>query len=209
MTEVAARHSFHVKAVGKCEIVELLLIRTEIEQWGIPLPEVDQLGERLFQFYGRFRSYTQTKTRDTSEYGLGYLSGLLRMETKRNLANVGRKTAMPGQNLQHFISNSPCVTDHPIMYRWHSNDVPGIFINDGLILTPGDRCAAVRYWWASTWRCVVMGSLKTIKPEMKPGSSPIKWGGTMMTLPISIDPILAPHNPPTDGCIWRRGPSAA
>ncbi len=81
--------------------------RTAIEQWGISLEEVDHLGERLTQFYDRFRSYTQTKTRDTSEYGLGYLGGLLRMETKRNLANVGRKTAMPGQNLQHFISNSP------------------------------------------------------------------------------------------------------
>jgi SRSO17 transposase len=81
--------------------------RTAIEQWGISLEEVDHLGERLTQFYDRFRSYLQTKTRDTSEYGLGYLSGLLRMETKRNLANVGRKTAMPGQNLQHFMSNSP------------------------------------------------------------------------------------------------------
>lgn len=81
--------------------------RTAIEQWGISLEEVDHLGERLTQFYDRFRSYTQTKTRDTSAYGLGYLSGLLRMETKRNLANVGRKTAMSGQNLQHFISNSP------------------------------------------------------------------------------------------------------
>jgi SRSO17 transposase len=81
--------------------------KSAIEQWGISLEEVDQLGEQLTQFYGRFRGYTQTKTRDTSEYGLGYLSGLLRMETKRNLANVGRKTAMPEQNLQHFMSNSP------------------------------------------------------------------------------------------------------
>ena len=81
--------------------------RTAIEQWGICLAEVDQLGERLSRFYDRFCRYTQTKTRDTSAYGLGYLSGLLRMETKRNLANVGRETAMPGQNLQHFISNSP------------------------------------------------------------------------------------------------------
>jgi len=29
------------------------------------------------------------------------------MEAKRNMANIGRKTATPGQNLQHFISNSP------------------------------------------------------------------------------------------------------
>lgn len=81
--------------------------KSAIEQWGISLAEVDQLGERLSRFYGRFRGYTQTKTRDTSEYGLGYLSGLLRMETKRNMANIGRKTAVSGQNLQHFVSNSP------------------------------------------------------------------------------------------------------
>lgn len=82
-------------------------MRETIEQWGIHLEEVEQLGEQLSYFYERFRSCTQTKTRDTSGYGLGYLSGLLRMETKRNLANVGRKTAMPGQNLQHFMSKSP------------------------------------------------------------------------------------------------------
>ena len=29
------------------------------------------------------------------------------MESGRNLANVGRKTKVSGQNLQHFISNSP------------------------------------------------------------------------------------------------------
>jgi SRSO17 transposase len=29
------------------------------------------------------------------------------METHRNLANVGRKIKVSGQNLQHFISNSP------------------------------------------------------------------------------------------------------
>ena len=48
-----------------------------------------------------------TKTRDTSEYGFHYLSGLLRMETKRNMANIGRKTGVSGQNMQHFMSNSP------------------------------------------------------------------------------------------------------
>jgi SRSO17 transposase len=78
-----------------------------LEQWGISLEEVDHLGEQLTRFYEQFCHHMQTKTRNTSDYGLGYLSGMLRMETKRNLANVGRKTAMPGQNLQHFMSNSP------------------------------------------------------------------------------------------------------
>jgi len=60
----------------------------------------------LVEFYKRFGQCFRTKTRDTSEYGLKYISGLLRMETDRNLANVGRKTGVSGQNLQHFVSNS-------------------------------------------------------------------------------------------------------
>jgi SRSO17 transposase len=60
----------------------------------------------LVSFYERFACNFRTKTRDTSEYGLKYISGLLRMENDRNLANVGRKTGIPGQNLQHFVSNS-------------------------------------------------------------------------------------------------------
>jgi SRSO17 transposase len=48
-----------------------------------------------------------TKTRDTSEYGYHYLSGLLRMDEERTIANIGRQTGVPEQNLQHFISQSP------------------------------------------------------------------------------------------------------
>jgi SRSO17 transposase len=70
------------------------------------LEEIGKLGERLVLFYKRFGQYFRTKTRDTSDYGLKYISGLLRMETDRNLANVGRKTETSGQNLQHFVSNS-------------------------------------------------------------------------------------------------------
>lgn len=49
----------------------------------------------------------KTKTRDTSDYGFHYLSGLLRMETKRNISNISRKTEQAMQNMHHFISNSP------------------------------------------------------------------------------------------------------
>ena len=97
--------------------------KSVFEQWGISLEEVDHLGERLTQFYDRFGGYTQTKTRDTSIYGLGYLSGLLRMETKRNMANVGRKTAMSGQNLQHFMSNSPW--SGPTLIEAIQNEIKG------------------------------------------------------------------------------------
>ena len=65
------------------------------------------MGERLAGFYDRFRASIRTVTRDTSEYGLCYLSGLLRMETKRTMANIGRTTDVGAQNMQHFMSNSP------------------------------------------------------------------------------------------------------
>lgn len=49
----------------------------------------------------------KTATRDTSEYGYWYLSGMLRMEEDRTIANIGRQTGVPEQNMQHFISQSP------------------------------------------------------------------------------------------------------
>jgi SRSO17 transposase len=48
----------------------------------------------------------RTKTRDTSQYGYQYVSGLLRMKTQRNMAEIGRQTGMAGQNVHHFMSNS-------------------------------------------------------------------------------------------------------
>ena len=81
--------------------------KTEASRWGLPLEEIEQLGERLRDNYDKFRPYLRTQTHDTSSYGLHYLNGLLRMERSRNIANIGRKTDMPKQNLQHFISNSP------------------------------------------------------------------------------------------------------
>lgn len=77
------------------------------QQWGLPLDEIRQLGQRLKRFYDRFRSCMRTKTRDTSEYGLQYVSGLLRMEAGRTMANIGRKTDVSKQNMHHFMSNSP------------------------------------------------------------------------------------------------------
>lgn len=49
----------------------------------------------------------RTKTGDTSEYGIHYVSGLLRMDTERNIVNISRKTGQSSQNMQHFISHSP------------------------------------------------------------------------------------------------------
>lgn len=49
----------------------------------------------------------RSRTHDTSHYGLQYVSGMLRMESQRNMANIGRKTHVSYQNLQHFMSHSP------------------------------------------------------------------------------------------------------
>jgi len=54
-----------------------------------------------------FKRWMRTPTRDTSAYGLHYLSGLLRMNSRRNMAQIGRQTGVSEQNMQHFMSNSP------------------------------------------------------------------------------------------------------
>jgi SRSO17 transposase len=80
---------------------------TRLVQWGLPLDEINQLGQRLRHFYKRFRPYVRPKTQDSSEYGFCYVSGLLRMEAKRTMANISRKTNVAIQNMHHFMSNSP------------------------------------------------------------------------------------------------------
>jgi len=76
-------------------------------RWGLS-PEMSQeLPERLHGFWQRFAACFKTKTRNTSEYAYHYLSGLLRLETKRNYTNIGRATGVAGENVQHFMSNSP------------------------------------------------------------------------------------------------------
>jgi SRSO17 transposase len=77
------------------------------KRWGLPIEAVEGLGERLRAFHSKYREYMRTKTRDTSEYGLEYVSGLLRMESQRNMANIGRMSAIAEQNMQQFISDSP------------------------------------------------------------------------------------------------------
>lgn len=78
-----------------------------IERWGLSEGSAQELGERLAGFWGIYGRWTRTKTRDNRAYGLAYVSGLLRMEEKRNMANIGRKSGVSGQNLQHFMSVSP------------------------------------------------------------------------------------------------------
>jgi hypothetical protein len=61
----------------------------------------------LYACWERFRDDFKTHTRDGSGYAYPYLSGLLRLDTKRPFAGIGRERGISGQNLQHFMSESP------------------------------------------------------------------------------------------------------
>ena len=80
------------------------------QRWRLPAEAVADLADRLRRVWSRFRDCFKTKTRDTSQYALAYLRGLLTMETKRHFANIARRVIDPdddGQSLQHFMSDSP------------------------------------------------------------------------------------------------------
>lgn len=65
------------------------------------------MEQRVVGVWRLFKRWMRTPTRDTSEYGLHYLSGLLRMDSQRNMAQIGRQTGVSEQNMQHFMSHSP------------------------------------------------------------------------------------------------------
>ena len=81
--------------------------KDENARWGLPLEEIERLGERLKGFVEGYQDCFRTKTHDKSEYAYGYVSGLLRIETGRTMASIARKTGMNEQNTQHFMSYSP------------------------------------------------------------------------------------------------------
>jgi len=82
------------------------------KRWGLPPEAIADLGNRLRDFWERFRGCFKTKTRDPAEHAWTYLRGLLLMKTRRNFANMDRRVTTPdgdGQNLQQFMSDSPWV----------------------------------------------------------------------------------------------------
>jgi SRSO17 transposase len=79
-------------------------------RWGLPDEAVAGLGDRLRDYWTRFRTCFKTKTRDASEPAWTYLRGLLGMNSERNFANIARRVSDPdddGQDLQQFMSDSP------------------------------------------------------------------------------------------------------
>ncbi len=77
-------------------------------RWGLSAAAVSTVGERLYEFWLRFRDCFKTRTRDTSANAYYYLRGQLTMDNERNFANMARNmTGDDGQALQHFMANSP------------------------------------------------------------------------------------------------------
>jgi SRSO17 transposase len=97
------------------------------QRWGLT-PEWSQaLPDRLRSFWARYAESFKTKTRDTSEYAYHYLSGLLRLETRRNYTHIGRAVGIAGENIQHFMSNSPWVTQTSLVQvREEIKATPGL-----------------------------------------------------------------------------------
>ena len=77
-------------------------------RWGLSSEAIGPLGERLYEFWQRFRGCFKPSTRDTSGRAYTYLRGPLTMDGERNCANMARN--MPGddgQALPHFMANAP------------------------------------------------------------------------------------------------------
>jgi SRSO17 transposase len=87
----------------------------------LPPEAIASLADRLVDFWTRFRPCFWTKTRDQSAYAYHYLSGLLRMTKKRNYANIARTAGQSGENIQHFMTNSPWAAQ--VVYRQVQADI--------------------------------------------------------------------------------------
>ena len=82
-------------------------MRGEAACWGLPEDLVTDLGARLHRFWQRYAGSFRTQTRDGRAYAYHYLSGLLRLPSKRTFTTIGRQAGVAGQHGQHFVSNSP------------------------------------------------------------------------------------------------------
>ena len=110
---------------------------------------IADLGERLQRFWRYYGQWTRTRTRDTSAYGLSYVSGLLRMKGSRTMADIAREAQVGEQNMQHFMSNSPW-SGPALIEHVQQAIVERPELQDGILILDesadeksGDKCAGV------------------------------------------------------------------
>ena len=75
--------------------------------WGLPLGALETLEASLRALHERYAHFYRSKTRDSGHCGFRYVVALLRMETERNFTSIDRLIEKDGQQMQHFMSNSP------------------------------------------------------------------------------------------------------
>ena len=89
---------------------QILLAVSSMERGALAAENPKSQEEAIADLRNRLRCFWAHKTRDSSEHAWTYLRGLLNMETRRNVANIACRVISPqndGQNLQHFMSDSP------------------------------------------------------------------------------------------------------
>lgn len=106
---------FYIKSMKQKHALDLETQSTDssifsAERWGLSVEAVNELGNQLQGIWQRYHPCFTTLRHDTSEYALIYLKGLMLLPNNRNYVNIMGKiesSASDGQNLQHYMSDSP------------------------------------------------------------------------------------------------------
>ena len=114
-------------------------------RWGLTEELVNNLGQRVYQIWDRFRDCFTTTRHDTSENALTYLKGQLTMDKKRTYKQIAQAiegSDSDGQNLQQFMSDSPWSAIAVFDQIQQEIKLDGRIQSGGLSLDEsGDRCA--------------------------------------------------------------------
>lgn len=138
------------------------------ERWGLPLEAVKDLGHDLHQLWQRYHDCWITRKHDTSEYALIYLKGLMLLPNRRNYANIARSVAEPnsdGQNLQHYMSDSPWL-DANVFTRLQADIRADSRLNGGMLsldesgdVRSGDQSAGAGHQYIGNVGKIAMGQV--------------------------------------------------
>ena len=92
-------------------------------RWGLSADVVADLGQRLYQFWLRYRELFRSRTRDTSENAHLYLRAQLTMETERNFANMVANS----RDIMAPQEESPASSERRVRTwsKYTSGDAPG------------------------------------------------------------------------------------
>ena len=116
----------------------------DCKRWGLTVEAVSDLGKQLYEMWFRFQWCFRTKTGNTGEYAYKYLRGLLTMKDGRQYTNIAQKMIgwnNDGQNIQHFMSDSPWKAEN--VFNQIQAEIKGRNELAGGMLTldeSGDRC---------------------------------------------------------------------